>query len=377
MLLGMLCAFVRLGPLGSARWRQFSQPVAEVWTTRLSEVSACLSEVEAAARRGLYAVGWVSAEAAAAFEQVLVPPAPDRFPLLHFSFYRKFQEQSPPQGAAFSVGQWHPEVSRSEYDAAIAHIRRLIAAGETYQTNYTLRLRAPFAGDPLAYFAALTLAQPTDYAAYLDTGRWQVLSASPELFFRRTEQEVITRPMKGTVRRGRTPAEDAKLASWLAQSQKNRAENVMIVDLLRNDLGRVAQFGSVQVSELCRVETYPTLHTMTSTIRAQLRPEVSLNDLFSALFPCGSVTGAPKIRTLGIIRELERSPRRVYCGAVGVIEPGGDATFSVPIRTVLVDAERQEAEYGVGGGITWDSEAADEYEEILTKARFLTGVGQG
>ncbi len=358
-------------PGSAAVWRRFSEPVQVIETRQLSQVRACLQEVEALTRTGLYAVGWVSAEAAAAFEPALPAPPADDFPLLHFALYEGFEEAAPEEGDGFGLGEWQPDTTRQRYDHAIATIRQKIAAGETYQTNYTLRLRTAFTGDDLSYFTRLTQAQPTEYAAYIAAGRWRVLSVSPELFFRRTGDLLTTKPMKGTTGRGHTEAEDARQAAWLASSPKNRAENVMIVDLLRNDLGRVARFGSVQVTELCAVERLPTLHTMTSTIRAELQQTTSLDDIFEALFPCGSVTGAPKISTLQVIRELEPSPRRVYCGAVGLIEPNGSAVFNVPIRTVLLDLHAGQAEFGVGGGITWDSDAAGEYEEVLTKARVL------
>lgn len=358
-----------------ATWRKFSRPVRVIETAQLSEVRACLQEVERLARTGLYAVGWLSAEAAAAFEPALPEPPAGDFPLLHFALYEGYEEVAPAAGVygagAYQGGEWRPDTSRADYDHAIATIRAKIAAGETYQTNYTLRLRAPFAGDDLAYFVGLSAAQPTEYAAYLNAGRYRVLSVSPELFFRVEGRQISTKPMKGTTQRGRTEAEDWAQGAWLATSPKNRAENVMIVDLLRNDLGRVAQVGSVEVTDLCAVERLPTLHTMTSTIRATLREGVALTDIFAALFPCGSVTGAPKISTLRLIAALETSPRLVYCGAVGLIEPSGNAVFNVPIRTVLLDTQTAEAEYGVGGGITWDSEAAGEYEELLTKAQVL------
>ncbi len=357
------------------QWLRLSQPVQVIQTHDPAQVAACLEQVERACRDGgLHAAGLVSYEAAAAFDPALSVVPDAAFPLLWFALF-KAAEAAPPTPAvatgAYQVGPWTANTPRQDYDRAIATIREEIAAGNTYQTNYTVRLEADFSGDSFAYFAELAAAQPTAYAAYLDTGRWQVLSVSPELFFGVQQGEIVTRPMKGTTRRGYTEAQDAQQAAWLAASPKNRAENVMIVDLLRNDLGRVAQFGSVQVSELCAVERLPTLLTMTSTIRAQLRPNVGLADMFGALFPCGSVTGAPKISTMRLITALERQPRRVYCGAVGYVAPGGDCVFNVPIRTVLIDRTTRRATYGVGGGVTWDSDAAGEYDEVLTKAQVL------
>jgi para-aminobenzoate synthetase/4-amino-4-deoxychorismate lyase len=269
-------------------------------------------------------------------------------------------------------------VDRDAYGRAIRTVRELIAAGETYQVNHTIRLRARIAGDDRGFYRDLALAQRGAFAAYLDLGRYRFLSASPELFFRIDGDTITTRPMKGTAPRGRWPAEDDEIALRLAASPKDRAENAMIVDLLRNDLGRIANPGSVRVSDLFRPERYETIWQLTSTITAERRPGTSLPDVFRALFPSGSVTGAPKVRTMAVIRELEDAPRGVYCGAIGFLAPPGSgepsATFNVAIRTVMVDRETGTAEYGVGGGITFDSSAEREYEEVLAKARVLTAA---
>jgi para-aminobenzoate synthetase/4-amino-4-deoxychorismate lyase len=262
-------------------------------------------------------------------------------------------------------------VGRDEYDRAVARIQELIAAGDTYQVNYSFPLSTPFSGDAYELYRNLCLAQGAPYSAYLDLGRFKVLCLSPELFFERRGNHVITKPMKGTVKRGRWLAEDLKLAQWLRESAKDRAENVMIVDLLRNDLGKVAVPGSVSVSSLFDVERFETVWQMTSTVEATLKEGTTLVDLMTALFPCGSVTGAPKIRTMQIIRELERFPRGAYTGAIGFLKPGGDCIFNVAIRTVVVDTETNTATFGVGGGVTIDSTADREYEECLVKSRFL------
>ena len=215
------------------------------------------------------------------------------------------------------------------------------------------------------------------YGAFLNLGGEQVLSFSPELFFRVDDRRITTRPMKGTTHRSSTPAEDDYLAEALLNDEKNRAENLMIVDLLRNDLSRVSEAGSVRVPELFTIERYETVTQMTSTVQGTLKPEVGLSDVLRALFPCGSVTGAPKIRAMQRIRELEKGPRGVYCGAIGYAGPGGKVAFSVPIRTaVLREGEEGmiEGELGVGSGVVWDSEVGTEYEECLLKARFLTDL---
>jgi len=267
-------------------------------------------------------------------------------------------------------------VDRAGYDAAIAQIREHIASGDTYQVNHTLRLRSRVEGDERGLYRDLCYAQRGAYAAYLNLGRYRVLSASPELFFRIDDGRITTKPMKGTARRGRWPAEDDAVAAGLRGSVKDRAENAMIVDLLRNDMGRVARTGSVIWSDVFDLERYETVWQLTSTVSANLRPGTTLVEVFGALFPSGSVTGAPKVRTMDIIAALEESPRGVYCGAVGFLAPPGSglpsARFNVPIRTVMLDTESHTAEYGVGGGITWDSSAQGEYDETVAKARVLT-----
>jgi para-aminobenzoate synthetase/4-amino-4-deoxychorismate lyase len=244
--------------------------------------------------------------------------------------------------------------------------------------NHTIRLRATVAGDERGFYRDLCLAQRGGYGAYLDLGRYRVLSASPELFFRIDDHRLTTRPMKGTAPRGRWLAEDEAVAAALVASSKDRAENAMIVDLLRNDLGRICRPGSVKVERMWEPERYETLWQLTSTVVGEREADVSLADTFRALFPSGSVTGAPKVRTTRIIADLEDSARGPYCGAIGYLAPRGSgepsANFNVAIRTVVLDGQTGIAEYGVGGGITYDSSAADEYEEILAKARVLTAA---
>ena len=368
-------AFVKMTTSSTERavWRRFTHPTRVIETSDLRQVKAKMAEVERLAQTGLYAVGFVSYEAAPAFEPALPVRETPAFPLLWFALFREVEEATPASSQPYTLGDWELNLSRADHEASIARIRAEIAAGNTYQVNFTGRLRADFEGDALAFFSRLSAAQDTQYSAFIDTGRHQVLSVSPELFFRVNGDTITTKPMKGTTRRGLNEAQDGAQAAWLKASVKDRAENVMIVDLLRNDLGRVAQFGSVRVTELCAVEKYPTLFTMTSTVQAVKRADAGLADIFTALFPCGSVTGAPKISTMHLIHDLEPQARRVYCGAVGMVEPTGDAVFNVPIRTVLLDSLTGQAEYGAGGGITWDSEAGGEYDELLTKARVLTG----
>ena len=350
----------------------FADPVEVIVAERLEEVRPVLDAVERAAARGVHAVGFVAYEAAPAFDPTLVTCPPGALPLAWFAVFRAAEPAHGAGGAPLTLPPWEPNISRQRYDAAIAAIREAIARGETYQVNHTLRLRATFEGDATSFYRRLRAAQGAGYGAYLDTGRHRIVSASPELFFSRRGTRVTTRPMKGTRPRGRWLEEDEAAARALAASVKDRAENLMIVDLLRNDLGRVARFGTVRVPRLFDVERYPTVWQMTSTIEADVPEGTSLATLFAALFPCGSVTGAPKVATMRLIAALEEAPRGVYCGAIGWVRPGGDCVFNVAIRTVHIDAATGRAEYGVGGGITWDSTPEGEYAEALAKAAVLT-----
>lgn len=357
---------------GAPRRLHFTRPLEIITAHAPREVRPALGRVRRAAEAGLYAAGFVSYEAAPAFDPALAVRPPSALPLLWFGVFAAPDFDAAPETAGdFRLSRWTPTVDWPAYARNFAAAREAIARGDTYQLNYSFRLRAGFDGDPLALYRRLATAQRAHYCAYLDTGRFKILSASPELFFNLSGREIETRPMKGTARRGLWPAADEALAAWLAASEKNRAENVMIVDLLRNDLGRVAETGSVRVRDLFRVERYPTVFQLTSTVEARARAGVALEDVFAAAFPSGSVTGAPKVSTMRLIAALEDTPRGVYCGSVGLVSPGGDATFNVAIRTLVIDAETGAAEYGVGGGITWDSEARDEYEEALTKAAVL------
>ncbi|HEX2210213.1 MAG TPA: aminodeoxychorismate synthase component I [Longimicrobium sp.] len=348
---------------------------------RLADVVPVLDNVQRAAAAGLHAAGFVAYEAAPAFDPALVTHPPDpRLPLAWFAVYAARDDVHPTYESADAdaeTGAWSIDVEEAGYLQDVERIRALIAAGDTYQTNLTARLRAPFRGDPLALYERLCLAQRSAFCALLELGEGRtIVSASPELFFRAEGGALELRPMKGTRPRGRWAEEDRALAAELADSPKDRAENLMIVDLLRNDAGRVARFGSVRVERLFEVERYETVHQMTSTIRAALRPDVGLADVFRALFPCGSVTGAPKVRTMEIIRDLESAPRGVYCGAIGFVSPG-EAVFSVGIRTLLLDAAAGTAELGVGSGITYDSDAAAEYRECWSKAAFVRRAPAG
>ena len=336
---------------------------------RLEEVLSVLEFAEDEARAGSHVAVMLSYEAAPAFDSALVTHEPSEFPLAWAAVSEDTPELITNDNPL--ITSWTPRVEREEYDRAVARIRELIAAGDTYQVNYSFPLTSSFSGDAFELYRKLSLAQGAPYSAYLDLGRFKVLCLSPELFFARHGNQVVTKPMKGTVKRGRWLEEDRELAKWLAASVKDRAENVMIVDLLRNDLGKVSVPGSVRVSSLFDLERFETVWQMTSTVEGTLRDGTSLVELMTALFPCGSVTGAPKIRTMQIIHELERFPRGAYTGTIGFLKPGGDCVFNVAIRTVTIDSETGVATFGVGGGVTIDSTAEREYEECLVKSRFL------
>lgn len=355
-----------------SRWLYFSKPQAIITTTDLGEVRQKLEEIDQLVNnRGMYAAGFITYEASPAFDSALVVRQPLAFPLLWFGIYQKPQEVTfNGAGSNYKLGPWQPSVTKSQYKAAIHRIKDLIALGRTYQVNYTLRLRAQFSGSSWSFFQDLIQAQQSSYAAYLDIGPFVICSTSPELFFSLEDEDLIAKPMKGTAPRGLTLQEDVKLADWLQRSEKNRAENVMIVDMIRNDIGRVGEIGSVHVSKLFQVEKYPTLHQMTSTVEGKVR--ASLPEIMTALFPCASITGAPKVSTMEIIAELEPDPRGVYTGCIGYLAPNRKAQFNVAIRTVVVDKQRNVAEYGVGGGIVWGSNVDGEYEECETKAQILT-----
>jgi para-aminobenzoate synthetase/4-amino-4-deoxychorismate lyase len=372
---------------GAERAFRLAGPVGVIEARRPSEVVGALDAAGSAAARGLWAAGFVAYEAAPGLDPELsvhVRAADDPFAELPLAWFALFERKEDlprlepgrvdPSGSAGSP--WRPSVDRATYDAAVEGIRELIAAGHTYQVNHTIRLRAMINGDERGFYRDLCLAQRGGYAAFLDLGRFRVLSASPELFFRIDGERITTRPMKGTAPRGRWPAEDEEIAARLVASSKERAENAMIVDLLRNDLGRICRTGSVEVERMVEAERFETVWQLTSTIEGNLRPEITLLDTFRALFPSGSVTGAPKIRTTRIIADLEDSARGPYCGAIGYLAPPGSgeprANFNVAIRTVVLDTQSRTAEYGVGGGITHDSSASGEYEEIVAKARVLT-----
>ena len=351
----------------------FTDTIKELKTKDIKEVKHLLAEVEDYQNQGYYVVGYVSYESAPAFEtkfEVIDSPLMSEY-LLYFTIHDTVQTESIPltYEPVLLPESWQELTSAEEYKAAIEHIHHHIRQGDTYQVNYTVQLQQNITADPFAIYNRLVVEQNAHYNAFIQHDDVSIISVSPELFFKKDGDGLTTRPMKGTTNRGLTTETDLKQAQWLAQDQKNRSENMMIVDLLRNDMNRISKIGSEDVKSLCQVEQYSTVWQMTSTIETQLLPNSSLSDVFQALFPCGSITGAPKIATMEIINKVEKQPRGVYCGAIGILVPQGPSIFNVAIRTLQMEGTK--AVYGVGGGITWDSKWEAEYEETKQKAAVL------
>ncbi len=346
----------------------FGVPCQILVARTVEDVCATLESVEALARQGYWCVGYVRYEAAAAFDSAL-KVHPSDGPLVWFGVHVAPIPWSDVETGGVAEAQWDEGLSRNDFDKGIAEIHAAIAHGDLYQLNYTTQRHGTLQGAPRDLFSALRRAQPGGFAAFIDTGETQILSVSPELFFDWDGDRILARPIKGTAPRGVTSEEDAALAAQLLASPKERAENVMIVDLIRNDLSRIARLFSVQVSKLFRLEPLLSLWQMSSDIEARTRIDTRLVDVFAALFPCGSVTGAPKVQAMDKIRALEPEPRGVYCGAVGVVMPGGRAIFNVPIRTVVV--QDGQLRCGIGSGITADATADGEWQEWCHKRVFL------
>ncbi len=344
---------------------------------RPEQVRGALAAVDSAVGEGLWAAGFVSYEAAVGLDPHCAVHPPTELPLVWFSLFERLahREALPPTVGDCTVGPWQPTVTPEQFRAAIARIKEWIAAGDTYQVNYTHRLRGPFAGEPLALFARLYGAQRAGQGAYIDTGRFALCSASPELFFRLAGDRLVSRPMKGTARRGLWARHDVVARRRLARSAKDRAENAMIADMVRNDMGRIARRASVAVRDAFAIEAWPTVLQMTTTVEA--RTDADLPALFEAMFPCASITGAPKLRTMQIIRQLEPDARGVYTGSIGWVGPGRRVHFNVAIRTVTLDRSTGQAEYGLGGGIVWDSQPDAEYAECQTKRAVLAAEPEG
>lgn len=372
----MTVRFDSLDPGRGGRSFRFEEPRGEIVAWQVSEVIPALEFLAEKVGAGFHAAGFIGYEAAPAFDSALtVKSGPTELPLLWFGIFARRVQIPPLSGlpetlSADRPGTLRPSLDAGAYTRRIRRILDLIAAGDSYQVNLTMSLGGEFHGNPLAFYRDLARAQRSAFCAYLEVENHAIISASPELFFRTEGERIEMRPMKGTRPRGRWVEEDDEFAENLLQSAKDQAENLMIVDLLRNDLGRVSEYGSVRVPTLFEIEKYPTVHQLTSTITSRIRTGQGLVELFRALFPSGSVTGAPKVRTSQIIAELEDSPRGPYTGAIGFVSPT-DSAFSVAIRTAVLNLKSGNLEVGVGSGITADSDPEEEYQECLAKGAFL------
>lgn len=364
------CVLLRQASTG--KWLLFQLPLEILIARTVNEVEHVLAAVENSVASGKHAAGFVSYEAAPAMDKALVTHIDTSgFPLAWFGIYGAPQviEELPIPCATEDLN-WVATIDETEYAAKIERVKACIAAGTTYQVNYTLRLEAKNIQLPWQLFLNMVSAQGGGYSGWLNSGEWSICSASPEMFFEVNGNEIVSRPMKGTAARGFGAADDLQRKDELVASLKERAENVMIVDMVRNDIGRVAETGSVVAEPVCQAERYPTVWQLTSTVRGKTC--ASFTEIMKALFPAASITGAPKASTMRIIAELENTPRRIYTGAIGYIAPGRRAQFSVAIRTVMVDNRSKSGEYGVGGGIIWDAKPALEWGECQIKARVLT-----
>ncbi|EHJ57511.1 aminodeoxychorismate synthase, component I [Streptococcus urinalis FB127-CNA-2] len=353
---------------------QFTNPITELKTKILADIPKLMADVTAYQEKGYYVVGYLTYEAAKAFDPQFETYSKtlNNGYLAYFTVHDSYQQLDFPLSYQKTplAQNWQTNITEANYQKAIAQIHHQMRYGNTYQVNFTIQLEQELDElNHLDLYNQLMVEQQAGYNAYIAYDDVVILSASPELFFKRLSQTLITRPMKGTTKRGANLIQDKAEANWLANDAKNRSENMMIVDLLRNDMGKICQTGSVKVTSLCQVEQYSTVWQMTSTIEGQLDKGTTLYHIFEALFPCGSITGAPKQSTMSIISQLEENPRGVYCGTIGILFPNGDAYFNVPIRTIQMNQNK--ATYGVGGGITWESKWHEEWQEIKQKSAIL------
>jgi len=360
---------------GASPARLYTNPVEVLTAHDGDALSALLASLRQARQDGLHTAGFFGYEAGAHLLPGLTP-APSGL-LAWFGLFKDFSTISAdavasvlPDPAGIWLSELRPAISRADYSRAFTTVQEYIRAGDIYQANLTFPLTADYAGDPLALYAALRARARAGYGGVIWTGQTHYLSFSPELFFALKDQRITTKPMKGTAQRRIDPAADAQAAEHLRTDPKQRAENLMIVDLLRNDLSRVCAAGSVKVPELFHIESYPTVHQMTSTVTGLLHDGAGAVDVIQALFPCGSITGAPKIRAMQVVEEVEAAPRGIYCGSIGRIDDNGDAAFNVAIRTFTVCAETQSLSLGLGSGVVADSMEADEWAECLAKGDF-------
>ena len=352
-------------------WEFFDNPLSVLIATRPDEVKSVLDQAEAATKKGLQCVGYVAYEAATALDASLAVH-PSNLPLAAFGVFKSSQPLTTlptgPSGAAWL----RPITSCKQYTDKVSQVKTFLGNGESYQVNLTHTLKGRYEGEPLDLFAKLYAAQPTVFSAFIHLNDLVIASVSPELFFALDGNQITTQPMKGTAPRASNAAEDLRNKTDLETSEKDRSENIMIVDMIRNDLGRICQPGTINASNLFAIEGLPTVWQQTSTVCGET--EAGLSEILAALFPCASITGAPKKRTMEIIKHLEDDPRGIYTGCIGVLKPARSMRFSVTIRTLVMETQNRSASYGIGGGIVWDSSPLAEWRETLDKARLLDGI---
>lgn len=354
-------------------WLGFKDPILTISTSDPSKVHSSLSNIETFCyEKELFAIGFLTYEAGQGMDQKNFTKSFDDYDLVRFKLYNGYAKFNnlPSADIPFSLSGWVPSIDRSQYEKSISSIKALIASGHTYQVNFTFRLYNTLIGDHYSLFHSLVNSLSPGYSAFLKYEDISICSFSPELFFTKNGSALKCKPMKGTIRRGRTLSEDNVLKSNLKNSVKDQAENIMIVDMTRNDLGRISKIGSVRTHHLFEIEKYPTLWQMTSTVESVSSENIA--SIFKALFPCSSITGAPKISTMKIIKDLESTPRGIYTGAIGFITPKLDCQFNVAIRTAVINNQTNLLTYGVGGGVVWDSTDQGEFEEALLKAEVIT-----
>ena len=357
-------------------WRIFSSPLGVLYTHDLHRVRDVLNEVQnKVEKKKLIAAGYLSYEAAPAFDNAYSVNEKGSFPLICFGLFKdyKIEKSLASQNLkSAEIKEWEIATDRSLYESHLKYIKDQIKLGNTYQVNYTLRNYSNCISNPYGFF--LEKAQDAPYAAFIESDEHTIISASPELFFKLSGESLICKPMKGTSKRGKTLHEDIALMEELKNSEKDKAENIMITDMLRNDMGKISDTGSVKVLSEFDIEKYSTVWQMTSSIKS--RTSTSITGIFEALFPCASVTGAPKVSSMKIISEIEDQPREIYTGAIGYIAPNNEAQFSVPIRTILSHKRACRSVYGTGSGIVWDSESQKEWDECQNKSAILSASCQ-
>lgn len=370
---------------GAAPSRLYTAPLQQVEARQAADIPAMLDTLRRAQADGYHVAGYLHYEAG--FSLAGAPDLVDqgRDALLGwFGIFDTYQQLDSdaiasclPNSAGAALSSIRPDISFAEYQTVFEKVQNYIQAGDIYQANLTFRASALYAGDPLALYAAVRPRAAAGYGGVVWTGKDWILSFSPELFFTLKDRRITTRPMKGTAPRSPYPVHDAAYADELKNDPKQRAENLMIVDLLRNDVSRVCVPGTVQVPDLFRIESYPTVHQMTSTVTGELQSELGAVDVIAALFPCGSITGAPKIRAMEIIAEVENDVRGIYCGSIGRIDANGDTAFNVAIRSFHLNEAEKRVSWGLGSGVVADSNVADEWAECLTKGEFAKVGGYG